>query len=254
MPGPRKLVSTASRKSSKQERTHETVYDELDLREDQDNAIVIPEEETPVCVKPGSSKASKKRAYHPEGPGGDNDDDDDDYYGDDQSTNVAPNVGGEMQKMLECFGADVNKSLLTKKRKLEQFTKESIKSSNKKVEDVWKAQATERQRLNEEYCRQVALVFGQWEEDLTKSKDQEEKLVQSRTLQSARLKTIRQLHESFTKGMEELESSHNQQQGSVQSELRKEMALLQKKILMDTQQQDIANVRKSLQTMLLAGM
>ena len=34
-------------------------------------------------------------------------------------------------------------------------------------------------------------------------------------------------------GLEELEKSHTVQQNSVQSELKKEMALLQKRILMD---------------------
>lgn len=35
-----------------------------------------------------------------------------------------------------------------------------------------------------------------------------------------------------------------------QSELKKEMAMLQKKVMMETQQQEMANVRKSLQSML----
>ncbi len=38
----------------------------------------------------------------------------------------------------------------------------------------------------------------------------------------------------FFQGMEDLEKSHLDQQSNVQSELKKEMALLQKKILMDT--------------------
>ena len=39
---------------------------------------------------------------------------------------------------------------------------------------------------------------------------------------------------SLFQGMDNLEKCHEEQQGSVHSELKKEMALLQKKILMDT--------------------
>nr|AGL11962.1 synaptonemal complex protein 3 [Nodipecten subnodosus] len=167
----------------------------------------------------------------------------------------------EMQKMLECFGADITKTLVNKRKRLEQFTQNSLKASNKKVEEIWKMQQLERGKLHTEYCRQVNTVFNQWEADLEKTKEQEEKLVtlfkqqqklfqQARVVQSQRLKTIRQLHEQYTKGMEDLGTCHNSQQSNVQSELKKEMTLLQKKILMDTQQQEMANVRKSLQTML----
>ncbi|XP_041367395.1 synaptonemal complex protein 3-like [Gigantopelta aegis] len=169
--------------------------------------------------------------------------------------------GNEMQKMLECFGADISKTLVSKRKRLEQITQSTLKNSNKKVEDVWREQQNERRKLHEEYSRQVCTVFTQWEADIEKTKDQEEKLTslfkqqqkliqQARIVQSQRLKTIRQLHEQLSKGVDELDKCHTSQQNNVQIELKKEMALLQKKILMDTQQQEMANVRKSLQTML----
>ncbi|KAK3594135.1 hypothetical protein CHS0354_040909 [Potamilus streckersoni] len=167
----------------------------------------------------------------------------------------------EMQKMLESFGADITKTLSSKRKRLEQLTQNSLKSSNKKVDDIFKLQQSERSRLYEEYTKQLGSVIQQWEVDVEKIKDQEEKLTilfkqqqklfqQSRIVQSQRLKTIKQLHEQFTKGMDDLEKSHQIQQSNAQNELKKEMFLLQKKILMDTQQQEVANVRKSLQTML----
>lgn len=172
------------------------------------------------------------------------------------------NFGGEMQKMLDCFGADISKTLVAKRKRLEQYTQNSLKTQGKKVEDIWKNQQAERQRLGEEFRKQVASVFGQWESDLEKTKDQEEKLQnlfkqqqklfqQSRVVQSQRLKSIKQLHDQYIKGLQDMERTHAEQQvNSVHSEMKKEMAALQKKILMDTQQQEMANVRKSLQTML----
>ncbi|KAH9519497.1 Synaptonemal complex protein 3 [Bulinus truncatus] len=167
----------------------------------------------------------------------------------------------EMQKMLEGFGADISKTLVQKKKRMEQLTQASLKNANKKVEEIWKNQQIARARLQEEFSKQVLLVYQQWESDIEKFKEQEEKLntllkqqqkffQQSRIIQSQRLKTIKEMSEQFIKGLEDLERSRQSQQSSLQSELKKEMQLLQKKILMDTQQQEMANVRKSLHSIL----
>ncbi|NWX42044.1 SYCP3 protein, partial [Steatornis caripensis] len=169
--------------------------------------------------------------------------------------------GGEVQNMLERFGADINKALLAKRKRLEMYTKASLKTSNQKIEHVWKTQQEQRQKLNHEYSQQFLTLFQQWDVDVQKAEEQEEKLAnmfrqqqkvfqQARIVQSQRLKTIKQLYEQFLKSMEELEKSNENLLAGAQSELRKEMAMLQKKIMMDTQQQEMATVRKSLQSML----
>ncbi|XP_072046682.1 synaptonemal complex protein 3-like [Amphiura filiformis] len=169
-------------------------------------------------------------------------------------------LDGEMQTMLESFGADMRKSLSSKRKRLENFTQQSLKSANTKVDKIWKMQQSERKKLQEEYNKQLSTVLDQWETDVNKIKDQEEKLQnvfkqhqklfqQTRITMAQRLKMIKQLFDQFSKTMGDLEQCHQDQQGLVQGELRKEMAMLQKKILMDTQHQEMANVRKSLQTM-----
>ena len=50
----------------------------------------------------------------------------------------------EMQKMLECFGADITKTLIAKRKRLEQYTQSSLKTTNRKVEEIWKTQQGER--------------------------------------------------------------------------------------------------------------
>ncbi|KFW90626.1 Synaptonemal complex protein 3 [Phalacrocorax carbo] len=168
---------------------------------------------------------------------------------------------GEVQNMLERFGADINKALLAKRKRLEMYTKASLKTSNQKIEHVWKTQQEQRQKLNHEFSQQFLTLFQQWDVDVQKAEEQEEKLAnmfrqqqkvfqQARIVQSQRLKTIKQVYEQFLKSMEELEKSNENLLAGAQSELRKEMAMLQKKIMMDTQQQEMATVRKSLQSML----
>ncbi|NXS53277.1 SYCP3 protein, partial [Brachypteracias leptosomus] len=168
---------------------------------------------------------------------------------------------GEVQNMLERFGADINKSLLAKRKRLEMYTKASLKTSNQKIEHVWKMQQEERQKLSHEFSQQFLTLFQQWDADVQKAEEQEEKLVnvfrqqqkvfqQTRIVQSQRLKTVKKLYEQFFKSLEELEKSNENFLAGAQSELRKEMSMLQKKIMMDTQQQEMAAVRKSLQFML----
>ncbi|XP_056430542.1 synaptonemal complex protein 3 isoform X2 [Hyla sarda] len=170
-------------------------------------------------------------------------------------------MGGEVQNMLERFGADISKALLAKRKRLEMYTKASLKTSNQKIENVWKTQQEQRQKMNNEYSQQFQELFQQWEVDMQKAEEQEEKVTnmfrqqqklfqQARIVQNQRLKTIKQLYEQFFKTMHELEKNNENLLTDAQNELKKEMAMLQKKILMDTQQQEMASVRKSLQSML----
>ncbi|XP_016135269.1 synaptonemal complex protein 3 [Sinocyclocheilus grahami] len=170
-------------------------------------------------------------------------------------------VGNEVQTMLERFGADISKAMQTKRKHLEVLTKISLKGSTQKLEQMWKTQQNQRQKLTQDYSQQVLSVLQQWETDVQKSEEQEEKLnilfrqqqklfQQARVVQNQKMKTIKDLYEQFVKNMEEMEKSHEAFLQGTQMELRKEMALLQKKIMMDTQQQEMATVRKSLQSML----
>ncbi|XP_056138296.1 synaptonemal complex protein 3 [Lampris incognitus] len=173
----------------------------------------------------------------------------------------APAVGNEVQTMLERFGADISKVMQAKRKRLESLTKNSLKGSHHKLEQLWKIQYGQRQKLTQDYSQQVSSVLQQWETEAQRAEEQEEKLnnllrqqqkllQQAKVAQSQRLKSIKELYEQFVKNMEEMEKSHEAFLQGAQQELRKEMATLQKKILMDTQQQEMATVRKSLQSML----
>ncbi|XP_078193254.1 synaptonemal complex protein 3 isoform X1 [Callithrix jacchus] len=161
------------------------------------------------------------------------------------SAGVVEDMGCEVQNMLEGVGVDINKALLAKRKRLEMYTKASLKTSNQKIEHVWKTQQDQRQKLNQEYSQQFLTLFQQWDLDMQKAEEQEEKILnmfrqqqkilqQSRIVQSQRLKTIRQLYEQFIKSMEELEKNHDNLLTGAQNEFKKEMAMLQKKIMMET--------------------
>uniref|UniRef100_A0A3B4B4C6 XLR/SYCP3/FAM9 domain-containing protein n=1 Tax=Periophthalmus magnuspinnatus TaxID=409849 RepID=A0A3B4B4C6_9GOBI len=159
------------------------------------------------------------------------------------------------------FVADISKSVQAKKKRLEALTKNYMKGSQQKLEQLWSNYHSERQKMMAQYSQQFSAALQQWEAEAQRAEEQKEKLnnlvrqqqkvlQQSRVVQNQNLKTIRELYEQFMKNMGEMEKSHETFLQGAQQELRKEMATLQKKILMDTQQQEMATVRKSLQSML----
>ncbi|TKS72913.1 Synaptonemal complex protein 3 [Collichthys lucidus] len=121
----------------------------------------------------------------------------------------------------EARAADISKVMQAKKKRLESLTKNYMKGSQQKLEQLWNNYHSQRQQLKI--------------------------LQQARMVQNQKLKTVRELYELFVKtntltpsplclvqNMEDMEKSHDAFLQGAQQELRKEMATLQKKILMDT--------------------
>ncbi|KAG7231605.1 hypothetical protein INR49_011000 [Caranx melampygus] len=193
-------------------------------------------------------------------------------------------------------GSDISKVMQAKKKRLESLTKNYMKGSQNKLEQLWNTYHSQRfanpppppppprhirrrrtvsawyvvmvtalcvcrQKMTEQYSQQVSTALQQWESEAQRAEEQEEKfnnlfrqqqkiLQQARVVQNQKLKVVRELYEQFVRIMEDMEKSQESFLQGAQQELRKEMSTLQKKILMDTQQQEMATVRKSLQSML----
>lgn len=167
----------------------------------------------------------------------------------------------EMQNLLASFGADIRKTIATKKKNVHQFTAGALKTTDKKVGEIWKKQKSDRSKLIEEYSKSIKSAMNQWDIDVAKLRESEEEyqtlfqqmfktMQQQRVVQTQRIKTVLHITEQLHKSFDELENCHFEQQNNVQGELKKEMTQLQKKIIKETQQQELSNVRKSLQTML----
>ncbi|XP_051915858.1 synaptonemal complex protein 3 isoform X2 [Hippocampus zosterae] len=170
-------------------------------------------------------------------------------------------VGSEVHNMLERFGADINKVMLNKRKRLESLTKTYMNGGQLKMEQLWNDYHKQRQKMTQECSQQLSSVLQQWQLEVQQVEEQEEKLnnlmrqqqkviQQSKVLQKQKVETLQELFKHFVKNMEDMEKSQEDILHRAQQELRKEMATMQKKILMDTQQQEMASVRKSLQSML----
>ncbi|XP_063072039.1 synaptonemal complex protein 3-like [Engraulis encrasicolus] len=166
------------------------------------------------------------------------------------------------RNMIHQFGADVNKAFIAKRKQFNNFTSSTLKNSSQKMSKMWQNQQKDRSRITEDYNSQFNAVFQQWKVDLNKTKDMDEKLESMfhqqqkmfqhmKAAQGQRLKTLKQLLEQYTKGLKEMDKTHVEEQGELLNDLRQEMGVLQKNMLMANQKQEIASVRKSLQTMLM---
>ncbi|XP_001927616.4 synaptonemal complex protein 3-like isoform X2 [Sus scrofa] len=170
-------------------------------------------------------------------------------------------VGNELRNMLERFEGDIKKVLHAKRKRFITNTNSSVKTINQKIEHVWKTQEEQRQKLYREYSQQFVTLFLEWDISVQKTKEEEEKLAnlcheqqkifqQARIVQSRRLKKIKNLYDQFLKSMADFEKDHEHLLTDEQSEVRQGMAMLQDTIVMETQQQELAIVRKSLQSLL----
>lgn len=56
--------------------------------------------------------------------------------------------------------ADINKALLAKRKRLEMYTKASLKTSNQKIECVWKTQQEQRYDLYFIFLREISAGFA----------------------------------------------------------------------------------------------
>ncbi|XP_067004107.1 synaptonemal complex protein 3-like [Anabrus simplex] len=177
-----------------------------------------------------------------------------------ENVNTNSDFGGDMSKFVENLGVDMNKALQAKRKRMEQYTAGAIKANQAKIKEMWQYQAENRKTFNEELYKNVTVVINQWEADLAHFREQEDKMLkiihqqvkltkEMRTSQLEKIETLRKLHDSFYKGWQEQETQHSEQCNNMQAELKKELISLQKKIMMKSQQEEMANMQKSLKSM-----
>ncbi|NP_001296659.1 synaptonemal complex protein 3-like [Hydra vulgaris] len=221
----------------------------FELGEEKSN---ITSDEAPTLLSKSSlkRKASKDDCF--------NESDDEEKVEDNDTEGVGES---EVNSLLHSFGADISKSLTAKRKQLAMFTEASLKTSNRKYEEIFIAQQSERNTINEEFNKQICSVLGQWETDILKTKEGDEKLEaifrqlqkslqQQRVVQNQRLKSLKTLHEHYTKSVTELAKVHRDQQTNIHVELRKELSSLRKKMIDGARNENFSNIRKSLQSLL----
>lgn len=168
--------------------------------------------------------------------------------------------GNEVTSLVNSIGMKVSKTVTARRKRLAAFASTAIKVSEKRYEQMFSKQKAGRERVIEEYEKQVCNIFKEWECDIHKAKDDHDelesilrrlhKILQQREVVHARCKSLRSMHEKFMKKNMDLSKVHKDQRENIHRELRKELSILQEKMITDSRREDISNMRKSLQAML----
>ncbi|KAM5128790.1 synaptonemal complex protein 3-like [Callospermophilus lateralis] len=154
-------------------------------------------------------------------------------------------MGNELRNMLAKFQGDIKKVLQAKRRNLKMSISASVKTIQQKIEHVLKIQHEQREELYEEYSQQFATLVQMWNLDVKKVKEQGEKLAgifqqqqkafqQSQFVQSQKMKAFRELCEQYLESLQDIEENHGNVLAGEHSELRKQMAILQTKLMMES--------------------
>lgn len=169
-------------------------------------------------------------------------------------------VGEKVEALLGRVSVDINRALTAKRQRLETNTK-SLEGIDQNMKQVWNSQEDAVAKLNGESAQAFTNLFQQWDLDFQKVQEkyvklmndfqQEEKAFeQCRLVQSKRLKTIKQIHEQFIKNLEDVEKKNDCLLMDMQNELEEEMNKLQKKIMKESHQQEMASLQQTFQSVM----
>ncbi|XP_051034579.1 synaptonemal complex protein 3-like [Phodopus roborovskii] len=140
------------------------------------------------------------------------------------------------------------------------FSETISKESSYKMKQVWKTREEQMMQVRKKYYQQFMDLFNQWDLERQKYKKQQENIMsifkqqkmmlrQCKIKHNQRVKLIVQMVTRYIQILKNMDGKNNLHTASF-IELKKEIAEYQKKYMMETQQQEIANIRKSLQSIL----
>ncbi|XP_028617551.1 synaptonemal complex protein 3-like [Grammomys surdaster] len=169
--------------------------------------------------------------------------------------------GEKVEVILGKIGVDINRALSAKRQRMETTSRQTFEGVEQKMKEVWNSHEDAMAQLNAESAQAFANLFQQWNEDFKKFREQHDKLVkdfqeqekifqQSRFIRNQRLKEIRQVHEQFLQNLEDLEKRNDILLTGTQSELKKEIDKLWRKIMKESQQQEMTSGHQSFQSVL----
>ncbi|XP_049801452.1 synaptonemal complex protein 3-like isoform X2 [Schistocerca nitens] len=167
------------------------------------------------------------------------------------------NLDDEVSKMLESFESGMQRALNAKRKRLQEFASGPIKVIQNKITQLWTAQREKRKIDLNDFQENVKKVRQKWESNLDNFKEEEKKLftLLHRHMKAAKekydtmkenIEMLKQLHEDFFKGTHEQDEKDQETCNEVYVQIEKELIDLQNKMLLKTQQDEIANMQNSL--------
>ncbi|XP_033644872.1 serine/arginine repetitive matrix protein 2-like isoform X2 [Asterias rubens] len=174
------------------------------------------------------------------------------------SMEILPTV--HITQMLKAVGENLKQKMMTKRIQAQKLTDGAVKSTQKSVLNMWAKQLQARSKCQEEFKSVLLSELLSLETDLGNLQEQYMKMeaylkqhhrkVASTLIQHvSRVKSLQSEHREESRDLNHELGKHLLQ--SVKQVLAQEMVTMQKKLLQDSQQHEIQQMKRSLQTMLM---
>lgn len=173
---------------------------------------------------------------------------------------VDEDMEDEMRNVLDKLRDNITNSLLEKRRRTQMYSENVSKQTNYKMKQAWKNKEQQMLKADNEHYQQFMDLFKQWELAKQNYEKQQKHLIdilqqQKRMLRQCKIKQnqkMKLIMQMYTQYMQHMKDKDNNILMASFTELKEEMAEYQRKYMMETQQQEIANIRKSLQSILFS--
>ncbi|XP_063136475.1 X-linked lymphocyte-regulated protein 5C-like isoform X2 [Rattus norvegicus] len=163
-------------------------------------------------------------------------------------------------KRMQNFKGDVNRLLREKRKQFEKDVNASFRSLNENLQGILKAQQNSREELKSIYCETFGSLHQKWLDEVDRTKDEEEHLSfltqkQMKILQTAiadhetKLENAKDMCDTFLKKAKDLSQHRKTFIGSQQTKVEKEIAKVQDRVIVETQEQDVSVVQTYLQSL-----
>ncbi|XP_051034224.1 X-linked lymphocyte-regulated protein 5C [Phodopus roborovskii] len=168
-----------------------------------------------------------------------------------------------VQKRIQDFKGVRGTGIAVTERK--QFAKDindSFRSLNENLQSIFKTQQKSRQELHSIHSQMFESLYQKWLGDVVRAREQEERLnliaqQQVKVLQKAvedhetKMENAKDMCDTFLKKAKDLSEQRKAFIGGDRSEVRKEIFKAQDRVIMETQEQDVAVVETYLQSLVL---
>lgn len=165
----------------------------------------------------------------------------------------------EVSTLMKAFGLDVQRHIKEKKNHLETLTKAALKSSQKHINAAWVMQQQKRSNILDKYHCNLMKELLALEKDISTLKEAEDnalaffkeqmrQLQQFRMEQEKRLLNLGDVQQELQEEMKEVEKQSISQHAFVKAKMIDDMSSMQKKLLLESQKDELNQVKRNLQT------
>ncbi|CAO2593183.1 Synaptonemal complex protein 3 [Lemmus lemmus] len=166
-----------------------------------------------------------------------------------------------VQKMLQEIQGELTKSYVAKRIQFSQDIKSTIEFMNKKLLCVFKTQQMKRRMLHAKYSQMVGPLFQQWERDVLKIQQEEDRFVNAANqhaeilhkcamAQKTTIDEAEKISDQFLKSIKVLEENHKRLDAIEQKIVKKEIENLKMKLKTESQHQDLRAIETCLHSLL----